>query len=242
MIVNYTEQGWEIIMQRAHGLLAAQVAMQWKVTDRPRRWTETVIAIAGHDDAQIELEQNDLLTPQGGPVNFAMKIFEEDHCQRLIDFSLSRSRYNALLSSIHLKFLHHNESKTNPKAKAFLHEQEKLQKEWCAELKLSKKEVDKIYGILEWCDAFSLLLCQNGVQPEQRIVEISKGAGDNHSVLKQNPDGSLNVSPWPFEETSFEIHVEKRIIKQIQFKSIPEFKKVFLDAEVIEQVWLLSKD
>ena len=70
MIVNYTEQGWEIITQRAHGLLAAQVAMDWRKKDRPERWTETVIAIAEHDDASIELEADDLLTPQGGPVNF----------------------------------------------------------------------------------------------------------------------------------------------------------------------------
>ncbi|MDB4999689.1 MAG: hypothetical protein JWR76_766, partial [Mucilaginibacter sp.] len=61
MIVNYTEQGWEIITQRAHGLLAAQVAMQWRKKDRPNRWVETVIAIADHDDAQTELQANDLL-------------------------------------------------------------------------------------------------------------------------------------------------------------------------------------
>ena len=68
MIVNYTEQGWEIITQRAHGLLAVQIAMQWRIKDRPERWVETLIAIADHDDAQTELEDDDLLTPQGGPV------------------------------------------------------------------------------------------------------------------------------------------------------------------------------
>jgi hypothetical protein len=30
MIVNYTEAGWEIVTQRAYGLLAAQIAQQWK--------------------------------------------------------------------------------------------------------------------------------------------------------------------------------------------------------------------
>ena len=44
MIVNYTDRGWEIISQRAHGLLAAQAAMAWRVKDRPERWTETVLS------------------------------------------------------------------------------------------------------------------------------------------------------------------------------------------------------
>ncbi len=240
MIVNYKEQGWEVITQRAHGLLAAQLAMHWKIADLPKRWTETVIAIAGHDDAQTELEESDLLTPQGGPVNFSMKLFDEEHCRRLIDFSLSRSMYNALLSSIHLKFLHHNEALSNLQAKAFLAEQEKLQKEWCSALKISKKEAGNIYGLLEWCDAFSLLLCQNEVQPEQRIIEISKGGGDRHSVLKQNTNGSLNVCPWPFEDAKFEVHIETRLIPQLQFKSPAEFKKAFLKAEVIEKSWVLK--
>jgi len=74
MIVNYSAEGWEIITQRAHGLLSAQIAMQWRKKDRPERWTETVLAIADHDDAQIELEANDLLTPLGGPVNYKMKL------------------------------------------------------------------------------------------------------------------------------------------------------------------------
>jgi hypothetical protein len=55
MIVNYTEAGWEVITQRAHGLLAAQIAGQWKHIVRTGRWTETLLAIAEHDDAQVEL-------------------------------------------------------------------------------------------------------------------------------------------------------------------------------------------
>lgn len=241
MIVNYIEQGWEITTQRAHGLLAAQIAMHWKVADRPKRWTETLIAIAGHDDAQIELEDEDLLTPQGGPANFAMKLFNAERCRRLIDFSLSRSRYIGLLASMHLQFLHQQESSTNPKAKAFLNEQQKLQKQWCTALNITRKETENIYGLLEWCDAFSLLLCQKEVQPEERIIEISKSTGNRHSILKQNSDGSLNVSPWPFEDNNFELRLETRIVPQLQFKNPEEFKTAFLKAEVIEKCWVLKK-
>jgi len=140
MIVNYTEKGWEIITQRAHGVLAAQVAAQWRVKDRPERWVETLIAIADHDDAQTGLEDDDLLTPQGGPVNFRMKKFEPEHCKRLHDFSISKSRYIALLTSLHMVFLYTREAGSNPLVKPFLAEQEKLQTQWRKELKISQKE------------------------------------------------------------------------------------------------------
>lgn len=241
MIVNYTQQGWEIITQRAHGLLAAQLAMHWQIKNRPQRWTETVIAIAGHDDAQTELTENDLLTPQGGPVNFAMKLFEPERCQRLLDFSLSRSRYTALLASMHMCFLYRKEIDTNPLVKHFLNEHHDQQTKWCKELKITKTEAGRIYGLMEWCDAFSLLLCQHEIQPEHRVIEISRGFDDRQYTLQRSADGTLNVSPWPFEDKSFEVHVETRVIPQLQFKDNEEFKKAFLEAEVVEKKWVLKR-
>ncbi|MDF2433434.1 MAG: hypothetical protein JWP44_3065 [Mucilaginibacter sp.] len=240
MIVNYLEKGWEIITQRAHGLLSAQIAMQWRKKDRPKRWTETVLAIADHDDAQIELEANDLLTPLGGPVNYRMKLFEADHCRRLQDFSLSKSRYIGLLSSMHMVFLHHKEAESNPEAKHFLNEQIKLQKIWRKELNISEKETSRIYALMEWCDAFSLLLCQHEVQPENRTIEISQGPDKKQYKLMQNKNGSLTVKPWPFETVSFKLHVEYRIINQLQFKNCDQFKAELLKAEVTEKVWVME--
>jgi hypothetical protein len=46
-----------------------------------------------------------LLTGQGGPVDFKMKHFEPDHCTRTLQASLSKSRYIALLCSMHLDFV-----------------------------------------------------------------------------------------------------------------------------------------
>jgi hypothetical protein len=75
MIVNYTPDGWEVITQRSHGLLAMQLGMEWKQAARPQRWAETLLAIAEHDDAEVELDGEHLLTPRGGPLNFDMKQF-----------------------------------------------------------------------------------------------------------------------------------------------------------------------
>lgn len=146
MIVNYTEAGWEIVLQRAHGSLAAQLAAHWKKEEQPERWTETILAIGEHDDAQTELEQDDLITEHGGPVNFKMKTFDLPHCQQMIDFSLSKSRYIALLTSMHINFLHVKEASTNTEAKAFLQEQEVLRINWRKALKISQEEAEKTYA------------------------------------------------------------------------------------------------
>lgn len=240
MIVNYTNKGWEIVTQRAHGLLAAQIAMHWAVKERPQRWTETILAIAEHDDARTELESDELLTPQGGPLNFDMQLFNPDHCRLMFNNSLSKSRYIALLTSMHMVFLFKKEESTNPQVKPFLKEQKKLQKQWFKELNIEPDEARCIYHLLEWCDAFSLLLCRHEVQPEERSIEISQGPdGTTYHLLSKG--NHLTVTPWPFEDNFFELRLEKRIIPQLQFKSNEEFKEEFLAAGVEEKCWELRK-
>ncbi len=241
MIVNYTEAGWEIVLQRAHGSLAAQLAANWKKADRPQRWTETLLAIGEHDDAQTELEQNDLVTENGGPVNFKMKTFELPHCQQMIDFSLSKSRYIALLTSMHINFLYIKEAQTNPQAEAFLQEQEKLRLDWRKALKISQEEAEKNYALLEWCDAFSLLICQKLYQPEQRSMEISNGPDQQGNQLIQLDNETLTVKPWPFEVETFMIRYDSRLVSKLSFADNAEFKQHLLAAEVTENCWIIKK-
>lgn len=241
MIVNYKEGGWEIITQRAHGLLAAQIAMHWKWKERPKRWLETLLAIAEHDDAEVELDGENLLTPQGGPLNFAMKSFELEHCKRLSRFSITKSRYIALLTSMHMEFLYKKEEKTNEQAEKFLQEQRKLQEHWRKDLQIEKEVAQKIYSFLEWCDAFSLLVCQNEIQPEHRSIEISQGPNGDKYQLYQAENNKLTIDPWPFYLPSFLVSFESRLINQLQFKSSAEFREAFNKAKVIETVWQLVK-
>lgn len=241
MIVNYAREGWEVITQRAHGLLEAQLGSQWKLKERPERWIETLLAIAEHDDAEVELEGDNLLTEQGGPLNFAMKIFELEHCERLSRFSLAKSRFIALLTSMHMEFLHRKEEATNEQARKFLSEQRKLQEEWRKDLNVEKEVAGKIYSFLEWCDAFSLLICQKQLQPEQRSIEISQGPNGDKYHLYQVDSNKLTIYPWPFELPSFKVYHETRLIKQLQFKDSEEFRQAFHKAAVDETVWELER-
>jgi hypothetical protein len=101
VIVNPTKNGWEIIYHRAHALLAAQVAGQWRKKDAPPRLYETIAAISHHDDLEKEWEEN-CLTEAGAPMDFT---FEEntnyDRLRKHIENALYRGRWVALLNSMH---------------------------------------------------------------------------------------------------------------------------------------------
>lgn len=241
MIVNYKETGWEVITQRAHGLLAAQFAFQWRIRDRPKRWVETILAIAEHDDAENELDGENLLTEAGGPLNFAMKKFERSHCIKLSSLTITKSRFIALLTSLHTEFLYRKEKKDNPEAKRFLEEQSLLQAKWLKELGMTKEEALRAYDLLEWCDALSLLICREDIQPEGRHSEISVGPDKKMYHLSQVDKNTLTIEPWPFESGSFSVHFEYRVLMQIQFESSAEFRKKFVSAEVNEKTWRLKK-
>ena len=156
MIANYTEQGWQIITQRSHGLLAAQICAHWRESERPERWIETLLATAEHDDAFNELENEQLLDQNGAPLNFKMTTFENDKSQRLIDMAQTKSAYIALLQSRHLHFVHGKD----PSAQTFLKEIRKMEHNWLKTAGTTPEQVRQSYQLLEFWDALSLLLGQ----------------------------------------------------------------------------------
>lgn len=237
MIVNYTKKGWQVVTQRQHGILAALFAAEWKISERPERWMETLLAIAEHDDAEIELDGENLLTDGGGPLNFDMKEFDEAYYEKLLRLTITKNRYIALLISFHIEFLCRKSAETNSKAKSFLKEQGILRQKWMHELNLKEKDVLRTYDLLEWCDACSLLLCQDLVQPQKRKLEISTGPDKNSYYVQQAGAQKLTITPWPFETEKFVVRFEYRLLHQLQFKSSAEFRKEFLSAEVRETIW-----
>ena len=138
--------------------------------------------------------------------------------------ALSKSTYIALLTSRHIQFLHEES-------------EDKVARNYCRKLKKSDKkligiaaceevEISTAYAILQWCDALSLLICQDLIQPESRKIEISAGPGKIDYMLYASGEKILTVNPWPFETENFEIHYESRTISQLKFKSETEFRNI----------------
>lgn len=238
MIVSYKDEGWHIVTQRAHGILAGELAANWKVSERPERWFETLLAITEHDDAENELDGERLITEVGGPLDYSMKSFDQGHCERLSSCAIIKSRYIALLTSMHMQFLYGNEN--NDEAKAYLKMQEELRGQWRNQLNIDESETRRIYRLMEWCDACSLLLCKNDLPPENRSVEISKGPNEKTYYLSAPDSDTVEVDPWPFESPSFTVHAEKRILNQLQFDSSATFREAFVKSPVIEIKWRIE--
>ncbi|MDJ1470415.1 DUF3891 family protein [Xanthocytophaga flava] len=241
MLVSSIENGWKIIYQRAHGLLAAQIASHWKFSEPPLYWTETLVAIAEHDDGLAESFTSENLTEAGAPKHFQLMEFSVEQYQNVMEISASKSRWNALLTSMHLEFLYASKRHTNPQLDQFLRQQETLRKQLIKELNITKQTANKSYRLLEWSDALSLLLCMSQIQPEQRRIEISTGPDGTHHQLWQDTKGMLHVDPWPFVDHSFTIEVEYRILTQLSFPSLSAFTTALQKAKVEVDTWTFSQ-
>ena len=237
MIVNYTAAGWQVITQRSHGLLSGQICGQWKVAMQPERWVDTLIAAAEHDDVYNEMENDDILNANGGPVDFKMCSFRKDYAQLMMERSLSKSTYIALLTLKHMQFVHG----ADPAAKTYFSSLQNEQKKWRKVAGVTGREIDKAYDLLEFCDAFSLLICQGLLQPEGRKMEISSGPdGKVYQVYESGPQ-HLKVAPWPFETEIFTLRFESRTIEQLSFRNIAEFRKALNAAEIVGHELTVSR-
>lgn len=237
MIVNYTESGWEIITQRSHGLLAAQICAHWNKADQGRYWVETIVATAEHDDVYNEFENQDLINAQGGPVNFKMTGFKKEYAFRLIQMAETKGAWIALMVSRHIQFVHGKD----PKALTFINELKKREKIWMKILSVSPSEISSAYRLLEFCDAFSLLICQHAIQPEQRKMDISTGPDRVVYSAWEKSAQVMEVDPWPFEIDKFKLSYESRTITQLSFKDVSEFRKIVFETPAVLQELIIKR-
>ncbi|RYY52650.1 MAG: DUF3891 family protein [Chitinophagaceae bacterium] len=241
MIVKYREEGWEIVTQRSHGIVAAQIGFNWKFGELPAHWVEVMMSIAEHDDAENELDGENLLTATGGPLNYDMKKFDLEHCMNLASLTIVKSRTIALLTSLHMEFLYASAKPENKKAVRFLADQKKLRSQWMKELSITEKQTMELYNLLQWCDALSLLICKDDMQEEQRKTEISVGPHNVTYYLTKIDEHTLTVEPWPFACEKFPVYYERRHLPRLVFSSSAEFRDQFLASGVEMRSWDIKK-
>ncbi|MDB5262546.1 MAG: hypothetical protein JWQ14_1827 [Adhaeribacter sp.] len=241
MIVNAVPEGWEIIYQQAHALLAAQVAFAWRISDRPARWVDTLAAIAQHDDGQKFWAGKNGLTPAGAPANFTMLPFSLAQATQVMTEARYQGRWRCLLTSMHLSFLYEELRGQNFKTDAFLDEQLENQKQWRKELKINKEKARQAYDLMQWCDRLSLILCRSQLPEAERTLEVSKGPdGVQYHVIQQK-DGLIKVNPWPFEPKNFTVSVEASYLTQLQFTDENELTTALEKAPIREKYWEIAK-
>lgn len=246
MIVASHQKGWKIINQRSHGLLAAMLAYEYDIDLPIDIMVPTLIAIAEHDDGAAETLQNKNLTEAGAPRHFMVgdEANKTELKQKInvMEIATAKSQLNALLTSMHLNFIFGQDSDgKDKKLETFLKDQEKNRKEILKHLNIDKKYADHIYRFVEWCDAFSLLICMDKIQPEGRKMEISKSPDGDMNQTYYKSENVITVEPWVFKSDHFKVFYEYKIIEQLKFKSIQEFNEICEKTVVQRQEFTFSK-
>ncbi|RIJ37432.1 DUF3891 family protein [Pontibacter oryzae] len=242
MIVNATPQGWEVIYQQAHGMLAAQLAYYLKPELQCAHWVETLVAIANHDNRQRTWHGQDGLTPAGAPADFTLQPNTLEQAHALMDAVRFQGRWVTLLTSMHMIYLYESRRGENQTTDTFLDAQLELQESCRKTLKLTKKQPQQAYAILQWCDRLSLILCRNELPADERTLEITTGPDGKSYFVKQLPSQTVSINPWPFAETHLEVSLEYRELYQLQFKNDAELATAMHQAEVKYKSWVLEKE
>lgn len=246
MIVTSHNDGWKIITQRSHGLLSAMLAFQFEIDLPNEIMVPTLIAIAEHDDGVAETEERKNLTDAGAPRHFLVQDgatkTDLKQYQNVMELATSKSQINALLTSMHLKFIFTNHiNKKDKQMQTFLKDQEKNRKELLNNLNFDNKFASRLYRFVEWCDAFSLLICMDKIQPEGRKMEISESPDGMINQVFYKEDNLITVTPWPFKQDRFTVFYEYKIIEQLKFTSIEAFDQICNNTVPKRQAFVLVK-
>ncbi|HSM55734.1 MAG TPA: DUF3891 family protein [Candidatus Sulfomarinibacteraceae bacterium] len=243
MITNQTDDEWEIIFQRAHALLAAKLVTYWRPEDRPLRWTETLNAVAQHDNGWQEWEAGERLTDAGAPRNFMQLPLPEVVIQgeRVVTRAWHQSMWVGLLVSRHISHLHERRRGALASLDDLLDEQIELREKWRAALDVSREDVDRAYSLLRWGDSFSLILCMQRLPVDERAVEIERGPDGQRYDVFQRTDGVVVVQPWPYDRDSFRVSVDCHYLTQATFADDDELAQALRQAQVRQRVWELRR-
>jgi hypothetical protein len=241
MIVNTDPKGWEVIHQRAHGLLAMKIASKWRKDQRPHRWMETLLATAEHDDGQEDWTATNHINEAGAPLDFIHKRFNMVQLKRITELSQHKGQWIAMLISMHMSFLYESMRGKGKELDTFLDEQKQHQEQWRKSLKVSQQEAKSAYALMQWCDRFSLILCRNELPAGERLLEVSTGPDGTKYEVMQQGDNTVVVKPWPFDEDEFEISIEAIYLNQLSFKNDQELLATLKKSTIKDKTWLLRK-
>ncbi len=241
MIVNQAEAGWEIIFQRAHALLAGKIAMQWKASERPEPWTDVLSAIVDHDDGQRDWQGRTHLTEAGAPLDFAYQELDLPQAKRTVNNARYRSRWIALLTSMHTTTLYERLRNSSRELDEFLDEQQNYQQKLRRSVGIRKEKAEEMYRLVFFCDACSLVLCKDEVPGNGNRLELATTPNQQIAYIFQRDEQQLVIDPWPFEESTFTVEVDVFRLRQLSFKDDQDLYEALDQAEVISRAWTFAR-
>ncbi|KPM32101.1 Hypothetical protein I595_1750 [Croceitalea dokdonensis DOKDO 023] len=244
MIVKQSNKGWRMIYQAAHGLLAGKIANELAHRLRPEHWLETLTAIIEHDDHQLNFDEKMYLNEIGVPIDFVPENTPNEkvteRAQRIYKKARIKSKYTAMLVSLHLEFLYGDmeDKEMREFLKTIGKDRQKFQKLYG----LEAKKVQSTYQILRFCDRCSLILCKESLPTNQRSLEINTSIEGKTYYIYQSEKGHVMINPWPFEKENFLVAVEELLLQTAKFKDNQELQTALKGAKTVLLSWNFKKE
>jgi hypothetical protein len=236
MIVLPEYEGWNIIFQRNHALLATKIALEISPSLRPEPWTELLVAIAEHDDGQAPWSSDRLLNEKGEPQDFSQLGFYQEQAEQVVKNAFYKSSWISLLTSLHTSMIYSD----FPEAAPFLQRQSSLQRSLLDRIGISYEKAYSIYSFMKWCDELSLLLCRDRIngQKKMTIGQLPDGITRDLEVI----NGTLEVRPWCFFRDNFSLSAEVYPIDQKTFSDAEELHEKIKQCNPTEKVWSFVRE
>lgn len=218
MICTPRPDGWELLFQNAHGLLAMRLLAPWKAELRPVRWDEVLYATALHDNGWQEHEPGDRLTPLGTPRHFeettAADVVRQS--ERALERVWHASVFAGLVLAEHFRVLYG--AHPDAAVQAMLAAQRARGATARRRLGVKQAEVAAHYAPLRWADTLSLTLCLHRLRlfPNRR-VELER-IGRAPTFAWSRADGTIGLDPWPYAPASLTVKAYAYPLRQLTFE------------------------
>ncbi len=193
MIVTLQADSWEVIYQRAHGLLAVKLASHWRGDARGPHWVELLAAITQHDNNQKEFSGRGYLNAIGAPADFMIAGGSPlEQAKTAVDDASYKGRYVGLMTSMYTPYIYRSKRESDKAFATFLDEQEALQKSWRRALRPSRGDAERDYAIMQWCVTAARSASAKTSCP------VTVGSSRSPSRLAASPVmfGSATTTPW----------------------------------------------
>lgn len=246
VLVRPDGNGALVIGQLSHSWLAGQLARQWGNTRfgsvEPRE--ETVLGAQQHDIGWARFDLRPLLNRETGLPRSFRELTIEEHLaiwRDAPDLLMSQSAYAALLVSLHGLSLSSLRSREAPDCaqalQSHMEDERARQARLCRELNVTDPQKERVRRQVWAWDGISLALCSEW-RPFS-VTDVPTANGAITIELRDCPDGTATIDPWPFKSERIEVQCEARRLEH-GYEDETRMRKALTQASPITLEFVLS--
>jgi hypothetical protein len=204
MIIIDDGKNWQIIFQRSHAQLAADIAYNIHSEYHPKEvpFPSLLTAIADHDDGRQQWEGRLHITAGGAPMDYRQQPLhlKIEQANKSITNSQYRSPWIGLLTSMHQVYLYEKFAKENQKVAEFIEKQEDYQERMQKLLSIKPEIQREAYSFMKLCDEMSLILCEERLDSLNNKQKIGNLQLLNNCYIYKKEQDIYTLQPWFFKD------------------------------------------